>query len=101
MESLGQKLKKAREAKGLSLEEIAKITKISEKSLVLIENGQYQDLPASTYIKGFIKLYAQCVGLDTASVLEDFQKGQVPETKQVLVLEGEKIESPGIWEIIA
>jgi cytoskeletal protein RodZ len=97
---VGQKLKKARVAKGLSLEEISKVTKLSEKSLVSIENDQFQDLPAPTYIKGFIKLYAQCVGLDANSILEDFRKNQVSETKQVLILEGEKIEAPSVWQLI-
>jgi len=100
MESVGQKLKKAREAKGLSLGEISKVTKLSEKSLVSIENDQFQDLPAPTYIKGFIRLYAQCVGVDANSILEDFRKNQVPETKQVLILEGEKIESSSVWKLI-
>lgn len=101
MESLGQKLKDAREAKGLSLEEVAKVTKISERSLLLIEKGQFEELPAPTYIKGFLKLFSQSVGLDPAMIVEEFQKSQTSETKQVLILEGEKINSPDYWKIAA
>lgn len=101
MESVGQRLREARESKGLSIEEISKMTKLSEKSLIALENNRYEELPAPTYIKGFLKLYAQSVGLDPAKVAEDFRKGQVVETKQVLVLEGEKVKIPRLWEVFA
>ncbi len=102
MEAVGQKLKSAREAKGLSIEEVSKMTKLSEKSLIALENDRYEELPASPYIKGFVKLYAQSVGLDPTQVLEAFRKNQVGETKQVLVLEKDKGgEVPHLWEILA
>ncbi len=102
MDAVGQKLKSAREAKGLSIEEVSKMTKLSEKSLIALENDRYEELPAAPYIKGFVKLYAQSVGLDPTQVLEDFRKNQVGETKQVLVLEKDKGgEVPHLWEILA
>lgn len=99
MESIGQKLKEAREAKGLSLEEIAKMTKIPQLSLQLLEAGRFQDLPAPTYIKGFLKLYAQSVGLDVQGILEEFQKGEMSQTKQILILQGEKVHQMDYWAL--
>lgn len=100
MESLGQALKSAREAKGLTLEEVAKMTKISERYLSQIEQDLYEELPSLTYVKGFVKLYAQTVGFDVASAVEMFQKLTVKETKQVLVLEGEKLNTPDYAQIV-
>jgi len=99
MESLGQALKRSREAKGLTLEEVAKMTKISERYLSLIEQDSYEELPSLTYVKGFVKLYAQTVGFDVPMAVEMFQKLTVKETKQVLILEGEKLNTPDYAQI--
>jgi transcriptional regulator with XRE-family HTH domain len=99
MESLGQGLKRSREAKGLTLEEVAKMTKISERYLSLIEQDLYEELPSLTYVKGFVKLYAQTVGFDVPTAVELFQKLTVKETKQVLILEGEKLNTPDYAQI--
>ncbi|MBI1883713.1 MAG: helix-turn-helix domain-containing protein [Chlamydiae bacterium] len=102
MDSLGQKLKKAREAKGLSIEEMAKLTKISDKKIMAIEADQYEELPAPIYVRGFLKLFSQNIGLDSKEVLEEYQRnlgnGHEP-SKQTLVIESKKGDLPSFGKI--
>ncbi|HEU4499219.1 MAG TPA: helix-turn-helix domain-containing protein [Sphingomicrobium sp.] len=60
----GQRLREAREAKGLSIEEIAAQTRIPTRHLASLEVGDWDKLPAATYSIGFAKNYAAAVGLD-------------------------------------
>jgi cytoskeletal protein RodZ len=60
----GQRLREAREAKGLSIEDIAAQTRIPTRHLSSIEIGDWSKLPAATYSVGFAKNYASAVGLD-------------------------------------
>jgi len=60
----GQRLREAREAKGVTLEEIAAQTRIPTRHLASLEIGDWDKLPAATYSIGFAKNYASAVGLD-------------------------------------
>lgn len=60
----GQRLREAREARGVSLEEIAAQTRIPTRHLASLETGDWDKLPAATYSIGFAKNYASAVGLD-------------------------------------
>lgn len=60
----GQRLREAREAKGMSIEEIAAQTRIPTRHLASLETGDWEKLPAATYSIGFAKNYASAVGLD-------------------------------------
>jgi len=64
MQSVGSRLRDARETRGLSLEDIAQITKISRSHLDAIENDNFQVLPAPAFARGFVRSYASAVGLD-------------------------------------
>ena len=66
--SAGQQLKAAREAKGLSLEDIASETRIPLRHLESLEASDWDRLPAPTYTLGFAKSYASAVGLDRAEI---------------------------------
>jgi len=60
----GQRLREAREAKGIAIEEIAAQTRIPTRHLASLETGDWDKLPAATYSIGFAKNYASAVGLD-------------------------------------
>lgn len=66
--SIGERLRQAREAKGISLDEIASQTRIPVRHLQHIETGDWDALPAATYSVGFARSYAGAVGLDGAAV---------------------------------
>jgi cytoskeletal protein RodZ len=66
--TVGEQLRAAREAKGLSLEDVAAQTRIPQRHLASIETGDWDNLPAPTYTIGFAKNYAGAVGLDRVEI---------------------------------
>jgi cytoskeleton protein RodZ len=66
--TVGQRLREAREAKGLSVEDIAAQTRIPTRHLTSLEESAWDNLPAATYSVGFAKSYAAAVGLDRVEI---------------------------------
>lgn len=62
--SVGERLRAAREAKNMSLQDVASKTRIPVRHLQHIEDGQWDALPAPTYSIGFARAYANAVGLN-------------------------------------
>ena len=71
--TVGDQLRAAREAKKLSLEDIAASTRIPRRHLESLESGDWSKLPAPTYSVGFAKSYAGAVGLDRAAIGEQLR----------------------------
>lgn len=69
---LGDKLRKAREEKGLSLHDIEDGTSIRTQYIDAIERGDYSALPGAVYAKGFIRNYANFLKLDAAECLRQY-----------------------------
>nr|WP_207193725.1 MULTISPECIES: helix-turn-helix domain-containing protein [Bacillus] len=78
---MGQKLKEAREAKGLSIDQLHEITKIQKRHLVAIEEGNYDVLPGAFYARAFIKQYADAVGLNGEELLVEHQS-TIPQSEK-------------------
>jgi cytoskeletal protein RodZ len=74
MSDLGLLLRKAREQKGYSLDDVQEATKIRKRYLEAIEQGDYKVLPGSFYVRAFVKTYAETVGLDAEEVLRLYHK---------------------------
>lgn len=74
LEAIGQKLKAAREAQGLSLRQIYERTKIPINHLQSIDTGAPADLPEPVYVAGFIKRYAECIGLDGQVLADEYRR---------------------------
>lgn len=68
----GSVLHRARISRGIELEEIAAITKISESYLTCIEADRYQDLPSPVYVRGFVRELAKCLRLNPKLVVESY-----------------------------
>jgi cytoskeleton protein RodZ len=66
--TVGERLRAAREEKGVSLEDVAAQTRIPLRHLTSIENAEWDSLPAPTYTVGFAKSYASTVGLDRTEI---------------------------------
>lgn len=62
--TIGGRLRAAREGRGLSLQDIANQTRIPVRHLQHVEQEEWDDLPAVTYCVGFVRAYANAVGLD-------------------------------------
>lgn len=69
-EGVGQRLQMARQDAGHSLADVAKATRIPERHLAAIENGEFNRLPAPTYAVGFSRSYARMLGLDEHAIVE-------------------------------
>lgn len=74
MGKLGQFLKESREKKGLSLHEIGMSLKINPKILKSIEDNDVKTLPAKTFLRGFVRSYAQYLKIDVDYALQLFQE---------------------------
>jgi cytoskeletal protein RodZ len=97
---LGVRLKEAREARGLSLEQLQNLTKIQKRYLIGIEEGNYSMMPGKFYVRAFIKQYAEAVGLDPEEIFEQY-KDEIPATysddlpEQLSRVQSRKSMSPG------
>ncbi len=70
--TLGQKLRQAREEKGITLGEVAEQTRISPLYIESIENDDYRALPGGIFNRGFVKSFAKYVGVDEQEALADY-----------------------------
>lgn len=82
VESIGEKLKKIRQQKGLSLEDAHKKTKIHLNILKAIEGDSLTNL-SPIYLKGFLKIYCKFLGLDPKECLPDYKEPQAPSLARV------------------
>ena len=72
MASFGDHLRRAREERGLTLQDISASTKISTRSLQALEDERFDLLPGGIFNKGFVRAYARYVGLDEEKVLAEY-----------------------------
>ncbi len=72
MKITGQILKENRERKGISISEVAIATKINNKTLIAIEEGNADQLPPKTFLRGFVRAYATYLELDVDSVMSTY-----------------------------
>ena len=73
MAGFGEYLRREREMRGVSLEEISIATKISIRFLQAIENEEISKLPGGIFTRSFVRTYARYLGLDEERVLADCQ----------------------------
>ena len=71
----GLALKQIREKLNMDLQDVSYSTKVQIRMLEDIENDNYEALPPSVYVKGFVKSYAGYLSLDVKKVTEDYMKG--------------------------
>ena len=107
--TLGEKLRQAREARGLSISEVAEQTRISALYLENIENDDYRVLPGGIFNKGFVKSFAKIVGVDENEALQDYAQlianqgspvADEPKTYRSEVLTDERTASSSLPTII-
>jgi cytoskeleton protein RodZ len=72
--TLGEKLRQAREERGITLSEVAEQTRISSLYLESIDNDDYRTLPGGIFNRGFVKSYAKYVGLDEQEALAEYSQ---------------------------
>jgi cytoskeleton protein RodZ len=68
----GEHLKRERELRGVSIEEVSSATKISTKFLAAIENGHWEQLPGGAFNRGFIRSASRYLGLNEESMVAEY-----------------------------
>jgi len=84
----GDKFRKAREKKELSLDDVSAVTKISPRMLQAIEEQHFDQLPGGVFNRGFIRAYAKHLGLDSEEAVNDY----------LACLRQEQIDSHNGWD---
>jgi len=82
LEGLGLRLKNARENKGLSIDSVAHQLNISQQRILDMENNDYRFAVAESYAKGFLRSYANFLGLDSALIINEFDRMKYGDTIQ-------------------
>jgi cytoskeleton protein RodZ len=70
--SFGEKLRREREMRGISLDEIATQTKISARNLRALEEEKFHQLPGGIFNKGFVRAYAKFLGIDEEHMVAEY-----------------------------
>src|SRR5919106_6101246 len=80
---IGSSLREARLRQGLEFAELEQATKIRGKYLRALEDEQFDLLPAQTYVKGFLRSYAEYLGLDGQLYVDEYNSRYVTGEDEV------------------
>jgi cytoskeleton protein RodZ len=85
----GDRLRREREMRGITLDEISESTKISRRHLEALEHEQFDQLPGGVFNKGFVRAYARFLGLDEEQAVADYAlaSNEQPEPEDKFPLE--------------
>lgn len=74
MSQLGERLRTARERQGITLAQVAAETRILQRYLLALEDGDYHQLPGDVYTRGFVRNYARYLGLPADELIELYRQ---------------------------
>ncbi len=83
--SVGEQLRKGREACGLQVAEIAQTLKLGARQVEALEAGDWQGLPGQTFVRGFVRNYARVVQLDPAPLMAQLDQVLAKPTDNLAV----------------
>jgi cytoskeleton protein RodZ len=89
MGAFGDRLRREREMRGITLDEIAESTKISRRHLESLEKEDFESLPGGIFNKGFVRAYARYLGIDEDQAVADYSANsdEVPPPEDQFPLE--------------
>jgi len=79
MESIGEKLKTARETRGLSVDQIARETNIARRFVAALEEESFDVFPGEPYLLGFLRNYSDYLGLDADEMVTLYKNFKIQE----------------------
>lgn len=82
---IGEYLRRERELRAVSLEEIAQTTRIPLKVLRDLENDRPEALPSDVFVRGFLRSYSRALGLDDVQVVARFDSGRAPAPRPTAI----------------
>jgi cytoskeleton protein RodZ len=89
MGAFGDRLRREREMRGITLDEITESTKISRRHLEALEREHFDQLPGGVFNKGFVRAYARFLGIDEDQAVADYSaaSNEQPEPENKFPLE--------------
>src|SRR5579859_29818 len=89
MGAFGDRLRREREMRGITLDEITESTKISRRHLEALERDHFDQLPGGVFNKGFVRAYARFLGIDEDQAVADYSlaSNEQPEPEDKFPLE--------------
>jgi cytoskeleton protein RodZ len=82
---LGERLRSARKARALSLEQVAESLHLDESVILALENERFEEFGAPVFVRGHLKTYARLVGLPLDGVIEAYKKAD-PDNEETLIV---------------
>jgi cytoskeletal protein RodZ len=80
---IGNSLREARLRQSLEFSDVERVTKVRPKYLRALEEEQFETLPAQTYVKGFLRTYAEFLGLDGQLYVDEYNSRYVSREEDV------------------
>jgi cytoskeleton protein RodZ len=102
-EGVGHSLKVVRERRGLALADVSARLRIRRPYLEAIEEGRFGELPGAVYVSGFLRQYAEFLGLDPDQVLKSYQTesdGSVQRTVLNFPMPRPEERTPRLWLVV-
>jgi cytoskeletal protein RodZ len=103
MPALGEEFRSAREARGITLSDVAEQIHIRSVYLNAIENEDWKAIGAAVYVRGFIRTYARFLGLDAEDAVARFNLTAPPERSTAITtvtLDDDERSGPSLWVIL-
>ena len=97
MKTVGIMLQEARTTKGLTPQDVERAIKIREKYIVAIEADDFGALPSPSYAKGFVRNYAEYLGLPTDAMMAFFRRQMTDVSKTSLLPKGVSVPLRTSW----
>jgi len=97
----GERLKRERELREVSLEEVAKSTRIGSRFLEALENEQWEKLPGGIFNRGFVRAIAHYLGLSEEDLLSEYDLARAEQKAETPLPQESSIPRPPIWIPIA
>ena len=96
---VGQELALAREAKGMSQEQVADILNLTLANVIALENDDYESLPGWTYVSGYLRAYARLLGVDSESLRDKAEARIQGDVENLQQFDGQRNESPTSFSV--
>src|SRR5258706_7016232 len=95
--NFGERLKRERELREVSPNEVVVATRISLRFLEALENEDWEKLPGGIFTRGFVRAIARYLGLDEESLLAEYDQARGDQSAETAPAPENRIPSPPKW----
>ncbi|MBU1909567.1 MAG: helix-turn-helix domain-containing protein, partial [Verrucomicrobia bacterium] len=101
MADIGQTFREAREKKKVSCSQAAAATRMKMQHIEALERSDFSYMAAPTYAKGFIRLYADYLGLDPEPLIREYLAQHAPPERPSLLTEEKSFSGPSFFDVVS